>query len=119
MIGIFFKEMFYLDQTRNGKYFLCHARTKHREAYNTTLQVFILGDHPVVGTSFTFEALMNLSDVQLPLITLPEKSMSQYNLTNYRDELLIMEGSGIKRHIIAEICNVHRATVSKILDKSP
>jgi len=115
MIGNFFKEMFYLDQTRDGKYFLCHAKTKHREAYTTTVPVFTLGDHPVVGTGFTFEALMNISDVQLPLTILPEKSTRRNKLSDYRRELIIIEQAGIKRNVIADICNVSRAAVSKIL----
>jgi RecA-family ATPase len=116
MIGNFFKEMFYLDQTRDGKYFLCHAKTKHREVYNVTVPVFTLGDHPAVGTGFTFEALMNLSDVQMPLTMVPEKSTSRkYSLSDYRRELIMMEQAGIKRNTIAEICNVGKSTITKIL----
>ncbi len=118
MIGNFFKEMFYLDQTRDGKYFLCHAKTKHREVYNVTVPVFTLGDHPVVGTGFTYESLMSLTDVQLPLNTMQPKTGRKYSLSNYRDELLIIEGAGIKRHTIAEMCNVQRSTVSKIMDRA-
>ena len=119
MIGNFFKEMFYLDQTKDGKYFLCQTKTKHREVYNTTVPVFTLGDHPVVGTGFTYESLMSLTDVQLPLSIMQEKSTARkYNLTNYRRELLMMEQAGIKRNIIAEICNVGKSAITKILEKA-
>jgi hypothetical protein len=72
-----------------------------------------------VGTGFTFESLMSLTDVQLPLSSMPPQTGRKYNLSNYRDELLIIEGAGIKRHTMAEMCNVQRATITKILDKSP
>lgn len=118
MLANFFKEIFYLDQTRDGKYFLCHAKAKHKEAYTTTVPVFSLGDHPLVGTGFTFESLRSLSDVQLPLTTLQIRPGRRNSLSKYHSELRLIEQAGIKRNIIAEICDVERSTISKILDKS-
>jgi len=118
MISNFFKEMFYLDQTRDGRFFLCHAKAKHKESYITTVPVFTLGEHPLVGTGFSFQALMPLSDVQLPLSTMQQRQGRKNSLSKYHHELMIIEQAGIKRNIIAEICDVERSTISKILDKS-
>jgi hypothetical protein len=116
MIANFFKEIFFLDQTRDGKYFFCHAKTKHREAYNITVPVLTMGDHPVVGTGFTYEALFPLADVQLPLSTAQIKPSRRNSLSNYKDELMILETAGIKRNVIAEICDVNRSTIYRVLD---
>jgi hypothetical protein len=63
---------------------------------------------------------MNLSDVQMPLTMVPEKSTSRkYSLKDYRRELIMMEQAGIKRNTIAEICNVSKSTVTRIMEKAP
>jgi hypothetical protein len=116
MISNFFKEIFYLDRTRDGKYFLCHAKTKHKEVYSSTVPVFTLGDHPKVGTGFTYERLQNLDEVQLPLSTTQVKQPSRrYSLSHYRSELEKMEQIGIPRSIIAEMCNVSRSVITRLL----
>jgi RecA-family ATPase len=74
MLQNFFTEMFYLDTTKDGRFFLCHAKTKREERYTTVVPAFTRGEHPVVGLGFTFEALQNLADIQLPFSLEPSKS---------------------------------------------
>ena len=114
----FFKELFYLDRTRDGSFFFCHAKSKHKESYTENVPVFTFGNHPVVGTGFTFEALRQLSDVQLPLTTLQPRSGRKNPLSAYWRELRQMEMQGISRSTIAEICDVTKSTITRILDKS-
>lgn len=119
MLANFFKEMFYLDQTLDGKFFFCHAKSKHKEAFISTVPVFTRGNHLKVGTGFTFESMKKLSEVQLPLTPSSKSSVRKTHLSRYRNEIMIMEQAGIKRNIISEICGVERSTISRILDKPP
>ncbi len=118
MLIDYFKEMFYLDRTKQGNYFLAQVKSKHRETYKTEVPVFSFGDHPVLGTGFDFLALKSLSDIQLPLSLAAPSQGRKNNLARYQRELMLMEQAGIKRSIIAEICDVSRGTISKILDKA-
>lgn len=118
MLINFFKELFYLDRTRDGNFFFCHAKSKHKESYTETVPVFTFGDHPAVGTGFSFEALRQLSDVQLPLAMLQPRSGRKNPLSSYGRELKQMEMQGIGRSTIAEICDVTKSTITRILDKS-
>jgi hypothetical protein len=116
MLANFFKEMFYLDRTREGKYFLCHAKAKHKEAYTTIVPVFTLGEHPLVGTGFTFESLMPLSEVQLPLVMNPSHASKRANLSRYKKEIAILDNAGVNRTTIAALCDVARSTIYRLFD---
>ena len=116
MLANFFKEMFYLDRTRDDKYFLCHAKAKHKEAYTTTVPVFTLGDHPLVGTGFTFESLMPLSEVQLPLVMNPSHGSRRANIAKYKKEISILDNAGVNRTTIAAMCDVARSTIYRLFE---
>jgi RecA-family ATPase len=118
MLIDYFKEMFYLDRTRYGNYFLAQVKTKHRESYKSEVPVFSFGDHPVLGTGFEYLSLKSLADIQLPLSLVQPSQGRKNNLARYQNELRIMELAGIRRSVIAEICDVSRGTISKILDKA-
>jgi hypothetical protein len=118
MLINFFKELFYLDRTRDGNFFFCYVKSKHEESYIDIVPVFALGDHPVVGTDFIYEALKQLADVQLPISTLQPRSGRKKPLSAYWRDLRQMEMSGIGRSTIAEICDVTKGTITKILDRS-
>ena len=66
MLQNFFNELYFLDQTKTGSFFLCHSKTKHAECYNQTVPVFSRGAHPRFGVGFTFDNLQSISDIQLP-----------------------------------------------------
>ena len=74
MLQNFFTEMFYLDTTKDGRFFLCHAKTKQKQEDIGMVPVFTRGEHPTVGLGFTFQALQNSADIQLPFSLEPPKS---------------------------------------------
>lgn len=115
MLQNFFTELFYLDMTKDEKFFLCHSKTKRAECYNKNVPVLNRSDESKTGYGFTYERLESISDVQLPL-TIQTHGQRKTNLSKYRNELLIIEKTGIKRTVIADICNVDRSTITRILD---
>jgi hypothetical protein len=118
MVQNFFSEVSFLDRTNDGKYFLCHAKTKREECYTDTVPVFTRGAHPVLGVGFTFETLRSLTDVQLPY-TLEPKNANQRprNLTVYRDciDALVASGKSLRR--IAEFAGVSHPTIAHLLNQ--
>lgn len=115
MLQNFFTELFYLDMTKDEKFFLCHSKTKRSECYNKTVPIFNRSDESKTGYGFTFERMESISDVQLPL-TIQTHGQRKTNLSKYRNELSIIEKTGIKRTVIADLCNVDRSTITRILD---
>jgi len=115
MLQNFFTEMFYLDMTKDGKFFLSHSKTKRAECYNTNVPILNRSDESKTGYGFTYERLESISDVQLPL-TIQTRGQRKTNLSKYRNELSIIEKSGIRRTVIADLCNVDRSTITRILD---
>jgi hypothetical protein len=119
MVQNFFTEMFFLDATKDGRFFLCHAKTKREECYSQTVPVFTRGAHPSCGIGFTFEQLQSITDVQLPLTILTSTSTAKRNLSKYRDEITMLSKAGIRPVRIAELCGVHRSSISRLLEESP
>jgi RecA-family ATPase len=117
MVQNFFTEIFYLDTTKDGKFFLAHAKTKREECYNKTVPVFTRGEHPRYGVGFTYESLQNVADIQLPTTLTPEKHSRKVNLSQFREELFLLDRGGIKRSRIAEIFNVSRSAVSQFFEE--
>jgi len=115
MLQNFFTELFYLDMTKDEKFFLCHSKTKRAECYNKNVPVLNRSDEAKTGYGFTYERLETISDVQLPL-TVQTHGQRKTNLSKYRNELSIIEKTGIKRTVIADLCNVDRSTITRILD---
>ena len=116
MLWNFFKELFFIDTTTDGKFFLCHAKTKSKERYNETVPVFTLGEHPVVGVGFNYEALMPLADIQLPFALQPNITRRKINLKHFRNEISILDRSGVSRSTIAELLGVSRSSIYHLLD---
>jgi hypothetical protein len=116
MLANFFPELFYLDATNDGRFFLSHVKTKHEESYIETVPVLTRGEHPVCGLGFTFQMLMPLSDVQLPAFIGPDKTQRKINLSNFRHELELLRNGGVRQSRIAALCNVTRSTVSRFFE---
>jgi hypothetical protein len=115
----FFTEIFYLDATKHGSFFLCQAKSKQAEQYTDFVPVFTRGDHPIYGLGFSFERICSLSEVQLPLTLLPERSSRKANVGEFQKEIIILEQAGIKRNRIADMFNVARSTITRILEPVP
>lgn len=115
MLQNFFTEICYLDKTKDGEFFLCHTKTKRAECYSSTVPVFTRGEHEKIGYGFTFLRLQSLSDIQLPL-NIQTHGQRKNSLSKYKNELMILETNGTKRTIIAEMCNVDRSTITRLLD---
>lgn len=115
MVQNFFSEVSFLDRTNDGKFFLCHAKTKREECYTDTVPVFTRGDHPIVGVGFTYESLRTLSGIQLPFTLEPDrKSTRSRNLAEYRDcvEALLERGKSQRR--IAEFAGVSHTAIRNL-----
>ncbi len=118
MVQNFFTEIFYLDTTKDGKFFLSHAKTKREECYSQTVPVFTRGEHPRLGVGFTYESLQAVADIQLPLSAGTEKTHKRTDLNNFRYELELLSRNGVKYSRIAELCGVGRTTVYRFFGAS-
>jgi hypothetical protein len=112
----FFPEIFYLDATKMGKFFLCHAKTKREHQYITTVPVFNRCFSDKWGLGFVYEGMQEVSEIQLP-IRVFARAERKINLSHFKEELSIMNNAGIKQATIAKMCNVSRQNISKILGK--
>jgi hypothetical protein len=116
MLQNFFSELSFLDATKDGRFFLCHSKTKHKECYTQTVPVLIRGSHPVIGIGFTFVSLQPLADIQLPSGKISASGSRKRNLNQYRKEIQMLDNYGVKRSIIAAMCNVERSSITRIFD---
>ena len=112
----FFTEMFFLDASKDERFYLCHSKTKRAEIYSKTVPVFTRGYHSTVGLGFSFQQLQDLHDIQLPLIISPQRSTKRTDLALFRKEIAILDNSGVKRSRIAEIFNVNPSTITRVFD---
>ena len=112
----FFPEIFFLDATKDGRFFLCHAKTKHAECYTENVPVLTRGDHPVAGIGFTFQQIQSLSEIQLPMVLTSRDGSKRTNLSKYKNEIAILESSGVNRTTIAAMCDVARSTIYRLFD---
>jgi RecA-family ATPase len=118
MLQNFFNELSFLDMTKDGNFFLCHSKTKHKECFNQTVPVFSRGEHHRVGVGFTFCNLQNLIDIQLPMMLTPNKSGRSGNLTDFRKEIGTLLSGGITHAQIAKVFGVSRSAVSHFLSNT-
>ena len=112
----FFPEIFFLDATKDGRFFLCHAKTKRQECYIDNVPVLTSGDHPVAGVGFTFQQIQALSEIQLPMSLTSRDGPKRGSLSKYKEEISILDNAGVKRTRIAEMCGVGRALITRILE---
>ena len=116
MVQNFFYEVSFLDRTTDGKFFLCHSKTKHQECYTEEVPVFIRGDHPVTGLGFNYECNRTLKDIQLPFAFQTGSRQKKKNLNCYIKEILILGQGGISHSVIADIFGVSRNSIYRILE---
>ena len=116
MIQNFFPEISYLDMTRDGSFFLCQAKTKHKECYSDTVPVFTRGEHPVIGLGFNYQSLQSLSDVQLPFELKPQAAPKKRNLNQFIDEISILLRAGKSAAQIAAMFEVTPRSIYKLLE---
>jgi RecA-family ATPase len=118
MLQNFFNELSFLDMTKDGNFFLCHSKTKHKECFNQTVPVFFRGEHHRFGVGFTFCNLQNIADIQLPIMLAPARSGRSRNLSEYKKEVAILLANGISKSTIAGLCNVTPASITYLLNNT-
>jgi hypothetical protein len=116
MVQNFFSEVFYLDTTVDEKFFLCQVKTKRPECWKKEVPLFTRGEHPKLGIGFNYEGMRSIEDVQLPLTLGTSDKPKKRNLKGFIDELIILDNSGVSRARIAEMLDVSRPTVYRLLD---
>jgi hypothetical protein len=116
-IEAFFFEVFYLDETNDQRFFLRQSKTKKKEKYEDVVPVFTRGDHPILGSGFTFEELRNHEEVKKPDI-ITHNSKRQFPVTNFAKQIEVLVKMGEKKTTIANMCNVHRSVITRILNGS-
>jgi len=114
-IGNFFTEIFYLDKTITGKFFLKHAKTKQRKSWSDIVPVLNRGDHDRDGVGFTFESLQPIDQVQMP----HSNQTFKRKPSDYKHEIKLMTEAGIIQTKIAEIFGCSRSAISQLLDDNP
>jgi len=115
MLQNFFNELFFLDMTKDGNFFLCHSKTKHKETYTSIVPVLSRGDHSRFGAGFTFLNLQKLSEIQLPDALLIQNRHRSRNLSKFKREISILLSNGCSQQDIADLCNVTQSAVSRCI----
>lgn len=110
-IANFFTEIFFLDKTKDGNFFLKHSKTKQREAWTDIVPVLSRGRHTRDGLGFTFINTMPLDMVQLPS-SLNSKKLKP---SNFKDEIVKMYNVGILQTKISEIFRCSPSAINQIL----
>ncbi len=110
-IANFFTEIFYLDKTNNGGFFLRHSKTKQREAYTDIVPVLSRGPHSKDGVGFSFIGLQPLDLIQLPTHSATQKIRP----SEFKNEIQTMEKAGIQQTRIAEIFGCSRSAISQLV----
>ena len=112
----FFREIFYLDTTKDENFFLSHAKTKYKEEYVKTVPLLTRGSHPLSGVGFTYQSMMAVSDIRLPYSLTPEIQHRKRDLNAYLNQILILDERGTSCQVIADIFNVDRRSIYRILE---
>ena len=110
-IANFFTEIFYLDKTNNGLFFLKHAKTKQKEAWTDIVPVLSRGEHHRDGTGFSFVSLQPIDLVQMRHANTTEKKKP----SEFMDEIKAMAKAGISQVRIAEIFGCSRSAINQLL----
>jgi hypothetical protein len=115
MLQNFIHELFFLDMTRDGSFFLCHSKTKHEECYMQNVPVFSRGRHPRFGIGFNYISLQSLSDIQLPEMLVPQVKQRPRNLSAFKKDINILLDAGRSQSDIARFANVTPSAVNHYL----
>jgi len=118
MIQNFFNELFYLDKTKDGNFFIAHSKTKHKDCFDQIVPVLNRGDHHRLGFGFTFCNLQNLSDIQLPLTLIQPKLSRKKPLPLCIREIQTLLSAGFSQNDIALFCDVSRSAINHIINNT-
>jgi RecA-family ATPase len=116
MMQNFFAEFYFLDRTREGSYFLCHTKTKHKEEYTDSVPILTRGEHEKFGLGFRYQAIQAIDQVQLPISLQPPSKARSRNLQKFEKEIKLLLSSGCTQRQVAELCNCSQASISKLMD---
>ncbi len=114
MIQNFFHELFYLDKTRDGNFFIANAKTKHKDNFDQIVPVLSRGDHHRLGFGFTFCNLQPISDIQLPIALEQHKSQRHRNLTEFKDCIDLLLSHGFTQRRVADFIGVNHSSISRL-----
>lgn len=117
MLQNFFNELSFLDATKDGNFFLCHSKTKHKDCYSQTVPVLIRGDHNRLGFGFTFSFLSFIGDIQLPIALNPFKRTPVGQLSDYAREIGLLINGAVNQATMAKIFGVSRQAISQFIQK--
>jgi hypothetical protein len=123
MIQNFFTEVSFLDTTPDGRFFLCHSKTKHKELYTSKVPVFKRGEHPLVGIGFNYQKMQNIENVQLPFFgqDLPDNKLHQRrrrDLDRFAGPVQKLFKTGESVNEIADMLEVSRSAVYQLIQRS-
>ncbi len=115
MIQNFFHELFYLDKTKDGNFFIAHAKTKHKDNFDQIVPVLSRGDHHRLGFGFTYCYLQNISDIRLPLSLETLKTTRQRDLSKFVKQIHDLYSYGNSIKTISEIFGVSHTAISRYI----
>ena len=118
MIQNFFNELCFLDQTKDGNFFLCHSKTKNAECYNQTVPVLSRGDHHIVGFGFTYCYMANLADIRLPFNLDPPRTPRSRNLSDFKRPISLLLSNGYSQSEVAKMLDVNHSSISRLVNKT-
>jgi hypothetical protein len=111
-IANFFTEIFFLDKTNEGNFFLKHSKTKQREAWTDIVPVLSRKGNTRYGVGFSFIALRPLDTIQMP----SSQNTKKKKPSEFKTEIRKMYDSGIIQSKIAEIFGCSRSAINQLLD---
>ncbi len=113
MIQNFFLEIFYLDETNDGRFLLRHAKCKHVDAHIKNVPVLNRKIIDGYGLGFEFEEMEDYENIKKPDFITQE--VNRKVIKEYEKEIKLLKINGIRVKRISELLNCSRNTIHKIL----
>ncbi len=116
MIQNFFLEIFYLDETNDGRFLLRHAKCKHADAHIDSVPILNRKMIDGYGLGFEFEEMEEYEKVKKPdFIT---QDLNKKNIKEYEKEIRILFSKKIGATRISELMGCSRNTIYRIVNNS-
>jgi RecA-family ATPase len=115
MIQNFFLEIFYLDETNDGRFFLRHAKCKNDDGFIDKVPVLDRKIIDAYGLGFEFVSVEPYSSVKKADI-LTNENHSDRKIKDFEKEFKILYENGIGISRMAILANCHRKTISTLVN---
>ena len=115
MLQNFFHELFFIDKTKDGKYFFCHSKTKHKKISELNVPVFSFSDQTRFGLGFEYISLQALSEIQLSEKLITPVIHRPRNLSDFKPQIISLMDSGYSQSDIARFANVSPSAIYQTL----